>query len=156
MTSVHYLIRSFTSTNRDVDKAETFNACFTSVFSTDDGLQECGLGDDKLPADSALVWDLLLQLDAHKSIGLDGIHSRYWMSWPILLWGPFPLFFKGLGSLERSQSIGSWLMSQFSKRVKRKTLVITGLSVSLWCLVKLWRRLFWESLKITFEWQCSH
>lgn len=40
-------------TNRDIDKAETFNAFFTSVFNTDDGLED--LGDDKLPADSALV-----------------------------------------------------------------------------------------------------
>lgn len=73
-------------TNRDIGKAETFNAFFTFVFNTDDVLEDCDLGDDKLPADSALVWDLPLQLDAYKSIGLDGIHSRYWMSWPIFLW----------------------------------------------------------------------
>lgn len=28
-----------------------FNAFFTSVFNTDDVLEDCDLGDDKLPAD---------------------------------------------------------------------------------------------------------
>ncbi|KAK4816993.1 hypothetical protein QYF61_025913 [Mycteria americana] len=68
-------------TNRDVDKAETFNASF-SVFNTNDEpwdprspvLEDCDWGDDKIPADSELVQDLLLQLDAYKSMGPDGIH----------------------------------------------------------------------------------
>lgn len=42
-------------TNGDVGKAETFNAFFASVFNTDDLLEDCDLGNDKLPADSALV-----------------------------------------------------------------------------------------------------
>ncbi|KAK4807141.1 hypothetical protein QYF61_018482, partial [Mycteria americana] len=71
-------------TNRDVDKAETFNAFFASVFNTNDGpwdpqspvLEHHDWGHDKLPADSELVRDLLLQLDAHKSMGPDGIHPR--------------------------------------------------------------------------------
>lgn len=42
-------------TNRDIGKAEIFNAFFTSVFNTDDVVEDCDLGDDKLPADSALV-----------------------------------------------------------------------------------------------------
>lgn len=40
------------------------------------------------------------------------------------------------------------------KKGKKETLVMTGLSVSLWGLV--WRRLFWELLKVTFKQQCSH
>lgn len=42
------------------------------------------------------------------------------MSWPILLWGLFPLFFKGLTGLERSQSIGSWQMPQFFRKGKKE------------------------------------
>ncbi|GAB0206716.1 mitochondrial enolase superfamily member 1 [Grus japonensis] len=71
-------------TNRDIDKAETFNAAFASVFNTDDGLwdpscpelEDRDCGNDKLPADPELVRDLLLHLDAYKSMGPDGIHPR--------------------------------------------------------------------------------
>ena len=50
-------------TNRHIDKVETFNAAFASVFNTDDGpwdprspvLEDHNWGDDKLPADSELV-----------------------------------------------------------------------------------------------------
>lgn len=48
ITSVYYLDRFIYLTNRDIGKAETFNAFFTSVFSIDDGLEDCDLGDDKL------------------------------------------------------------------------------------------------------------
>jgi len=45
-------------TNRDVEKAETFNAAFASVFNTNDGPWDCwsavledrDWGDNKLPA----------------------------------------------------------------------------------------------------------
>ncbi|GAB0202528.1 mitochondrial enolase superfamily member 1 [Grus japonensis] len=71
-------------TNRDIDKAETFNAFFASVFNTDDGLwdpsclelEDRDCGNNKLPADPKIVWDLLLCLDAYKSMGPDGIHPR--------------------------------------------------------------------------------
>ncbi|GAB0205816.1 hypothetical protein GRJ2_003047200 [Grus japonensis] len=71
-------------TNRDIDKAETFNAFFASVFNTDDGLwdprclelEDPDCSNDKLPADPEIVWDLLLHLDAYKSMGPDGIHPR--------------------------------------------------------------------------------
>jgi len=36
------------------------------------------------------------------------------------------------------------MLFQFSRKVRKKILVITGLSVSLQCLVKLWRKLCWE------------
>ncbi|GAB0179592.1 mitochondrial enolase superfamily member 1 [Grus japonensis] len=71
-------------TNRDIDKAGKFNAFFTSVFNTDDGLwdpscpelEDRDCSNDKLPADPEIVRDLLLHLDAYKSMGPNGIHSR--------------------------------------------------------------------------------
>ncbi|GAB0204012.1 mitochondrial enolase superfamily member 1 [Grus japonensis] len=71
-------------TNRDIDKAEMFNAFFTSVFNTDDGLwdprcpelEDRDCGNNKLPADPEIVQELLLHLDAYKSMGPDGIHPR--------------------------------------------------------------------------------
>ena len=56
-----------------------------------------------------------------------------------------------VGNLERSQLTESLQMFQFSRRARRKTLVIKGLSVSLQCLVKLWRELCWELLKNTWR-----
>lgn len=38
-------------------------------------------------------------------------------------------------------------MSQFSRRATKLTLLVEGLSVSLWCLEKLWGRLFCGKLK---------
>ncbi|KAK4807129.1 hypothetical protein QYF61_018470 [Mycteria americana] len=86
-------------TNGDVDKAETFNAFFASVFNTNDGpwdpqspvLEHHDWGNDKLPADSELVRDLLLQLDAHKSMGPDGIHPR---SLANVIAGPLSIIFQ--------------------------------------------------------------
>lgn len=39
-------------------------------------LEDCDCGKNKLPANPNLLQDLLLQLDALKSMGPDGIHSR--------------------------------------------------------------------------------
>lgn len=74
-------MRSVTSKKRDIDKAEKFIVFFASVFNANVGswnpqspvLEDCYWGDDKLPEDP--VQDLLLQLDAHKTMGPDGIHS---------------------------------------------------------------------------------
>ncbi|GAB0182329.1 mitochondrial enolase superfamily member 1 [Grus japonensis] len=54
------------------------------VFNTDDGLwdpscpelEDHDCGNDKLPADPEIVQELLLHLDAYKSMGPDGIHPR--------------------------------------------------------------------------------
>ncbi|GAB0210391.1 mitochondrial enolase superfamily member 1 [Grus japonensis] len=67
-----------------VESLWTFNAAFASVFNTDDGLwdprcpelEDCDCGNNKLPADPEIVRDLLLHLDAYKSMGPDGIHPR--------------------------------------------------------------------------------
>ena len=61
-------------TSRGIDKAETFNAFFSSVLNTDDGplescsqeLEEHDYRNDKLLADSELGWYLLLQLNVSK------------------------------------------------------------------------------------------
>ena len=89
-----------------------FNAFFTSVFSADDGLWDPGCpeledhdgGKDKLPINPERMQDLLLHLDPHKSMGLDGIHHRVLLkSWLMSLWNLSQLFFNNLGNLERSQ-----------------------------------------------------
>lgn len=61
-----------------------FNACFASVFNTDDGLrrsqhpelEDCDCENDKLLVNPDSVRDLLLQLDPYKSMGCDGIKMR--------------------------------------------------------------------------------
>ncbi|GAB0184565.1 mitochondrial enolase superfamily member 1 [Grus japonensis] len=61
-----------------------FNAFFASVFNTDDRLwdpscpelEDRDCGNNKLPSDPEIVQDLLLHLDAYKSMGPDGIHPR--------------------------------------------------------------------------------
>jgi len=76
-----------------------------------------------------------------------GFIPRYSESWPVSLRDLSQLFFSGLRNLERSdrsQLTGSWQMFQFSRGMRKKTLVITGLSVTFQCLVKLGRKLCWE------------
>ncbi|KAM9262915.1 protein shortage in chiasmata 1 ortholog [Morus bassanus] len=70
--------------NRDIDKAEMFNAFFASVFNTNDGpwdtqspvLEDHDWRNDKLPVHPELVQDLLLQLYVHEAMGPNGIHPR--------------------------------------------------------------------------------
>ncbi|RMC20265.1 hypothetical protein DUI87_01111 [Hirundo rustica rustica] len=71
-------------TNRDMDKAEVFNAFFASIFIMDDGpresqcpeLEDHDCQHDQIPVNPELVQDLLLQLDPYKSMGPNGIHTR--------------------------------------------------------------------------------
>lgn len=61
-----------------------------------------------------------------------------------------PLFCNGLKNLDSIQlTENCQMLSLFSRRLRRKILVITSLSLSLQCLVKLCRMLFWELLKNT-------
>ncbi|KAK4807113.1 hypothetical protein QYF61_018454 [Mycteria americana] len=104
-------------TNGDVDKAEMFNAFFASVFNTDDGpwdpqspvLEHHDWGNDKLPADSELVRDLLLQLDAHKSMGPDGIHPRVLKELANVIVGPLSIIFQR--SLESGEVPVDWKLA---------------------------------------------
>ncbi|KAJ7397252.1 hypothetical protein BTVI_136857 [Pitangus sulphuratus] len=69
-------------TNRDIGKANVFNAFFAFVFNTDDRskgsqcieLEDHDCENDQLPADPVVLWDLLLQLDPYKSMGPDEIY----------------------------------------------------------------------------------
>jgi len=83
---------------------------------------------------------MLLQLSVYKCIGPDGIHPRVGMKGMDNVIAR-PLSVSGsLRNLERSQSAGSYkMLFQFSRMARKKTLLIIGLSVSLQCLVKLWR-----------------
>ena len=51
-------------------------------------------GDDKLPADSKLAQDLVLQLDAHRSMGLGGIHPRVLKELADVIAGPLSIIFQ--------------------------------------------------------------
>lgn len=51
--------------------------------------------------------------------------------------------------LEKNPAPKQKQMSPFSRKVRRKILIITGLSFSFKCLVKFWRRLLWELLENT-------
>ncbi|GAB0207044.1 mitochondrial enolase superfamily member 1 [Grus japonensis] len=51
-------------------------------------------GNDKLPADSKLVQDLLLQLDAHKPMGPNGIHPRVLKELDDVIAGPLSIIFQ--------------------------------------------------------------
>lgn len=72
-------------TSTVVGRAETFNASFDSLFSTDGGfwdpqspeVEACGCGNNKLPANPELGWDLLLQLEPCRSLGLMGFIPGY-------------------------------------------------------------------------------
>lgn len=67
---------------------QTFDAAFASFSDTGDGAVSGALGwdghgwrSDELPAGFELVWDLLLQLNAHNSVGPNGIPPRALKSW---------------------------------------------------------------------------
>lgn len=75
------------------------------------------------------------------------VHPRV-LSWPKSLWELSQLFLSDVGNLERSQLTGIWQTLFKISRTRKKTLPIRGLSVSLQCLVKIWRKLRWELWKI--------
>jgi len=128
-------------------------------FNTDDGPGTLGAlcwrtvtaGNNKLSANPELLLDLLLQLGAHKSMGPNGTYARVLKELVDVVVRPFSIIFQG--SWETGEVPVDWKLEKccpsFQEGKEGKTLVITGLSVSLQCLVKLRRRLFWGLLKNT-------
>lgn len=92
---------------------------------------------------------LLCLVDTKKFKGPNGIYLTYIKRYLMPLWDLSQLFFNGPGSLGSSQLTGSWQMSQFSRRMRKETLVITGLSATIQCLAKLQRRLLKELMENT-------
>lgn len=86
-----------------------------------------------------------------------GFEKPAWYSWRCCsprqeVWDLSQRFLNTLGNLERSQLTGSWqMLFQFSRRGRRMTLGTRDLSFLLQCLLKLWRKLFWELLKNTWR-----
>ena len=127
--------------NRDVDKAQAFNAAFASGFNTDDGPWDPGalcwktVTGAKINSQPTLnFWRLAAPAGYTSAFGARWHSSQATERAGRRYRGTSPLFFNGLGSLERSQSTGSCqMLSQFSRRLRRKTLLITGLSPSRQC-----------------------
>lgn len=69
-------------------------------------MENCHWGSEKFPVDLELVWDLLLQLNALKSMGPDVIHPRILKEFAHVITRPFSVI-NSLGNLKRSQSTGS-------------------------------------------------
>lgn len=73
-------------------------------------------------------------------------------SWQMSLQNISQWFLISLGNLDTSELTGTWWTSSlFLSRARRRTLEMTGLSISLQCWVKLQRRLFWEVFKNTWK-----
>lgn len=127
-------------TNRDIHTAEIFNTFLASVFDTDYGLWEpqgpvlkdCDWGDDNLPTDPEFVQDMLLQLGVHKSMGPDGIYPRVPKQLADVIAGPLSIVFQV--TWESGEVPVDWKLANIipiSRRERRKTLIIAGLSVSI-------------------------
>lgn len=98
-------------TNRDEEKAEAFNAFFTSVFNNTDRpwaalspeLTDHKYGNSNFPfVDTEIVGDLLYPLNIHKSMGSDRIHPRVLKELVGVIAGPSRSSDNILGGLGRS------------------------------------------------------
>lgn len=76
-------------------------------------------GDDKLPANSEVFWDLPFQLDAHNFGGLRRFVLGCWKSWATLSPGLSLLFLNGLGSTERSSELEAGKCCPIFKKGKK-------------------------------------
>lgn len=115
------------------------------------GLDGHGWGRDKLPTRFELVWDLLLQLNAHKCVGPNGIPPRVLKSWPVTV-RPLSVINKHLGNLCKLM----WKPANVPifKDTKADLGNYRSISLTL-CLVKLWRKLGWKLSRKRLERQHS-
>lgn len=105
---------------------------FLPLFSTDGPwdprcpeLEGGDCRNDKLSVNPKFVRDLLLHLDVCKSMGPDGTHPRVLRELAGVVVGPLSVIFQL--SWEPGEPIGSCQMwFQFSRRVRKKILAITG------------------------------
>jgi len=70
-------------------------------------------------------------------MGYNEIHPRVLEEPPDVTARPVSISFHKTWETGEVSSTGSWQTSQFSRRARKKTLVITGLLASLWCLAEL-------------------
>ncbi|KAJ7400015.1 RNA-directed DNA polymerase from mobile element jockey [Pitangus sulphuratus] len=109
-------------------------------------LEDHDCKNDQLSVDPETVWDLLLQLDPYKSMGPDGIHHRILQELADVIAKPLSIF---EWSWESGEIPADWNLVNIApvfKKGKQEEQETRGLLVSLQCLVKLWRRLFWKVL----------
>lgn len=137
--------------SRDVDKAEMFNALSS--------MPVMGFG-----ATGALSWRTMTAVMINSSqpwayvrfaaaAGCVSVYEDWWDSsqctqnagWYSLQ--DLSITFQSFWVCGEVSVDWRWQMSQFSRRATKLTLLVEGLSVSLWCLEKLWRRLFCGKLK---------
>lgn len=82
--------------------------------------------------------DLLLHMDAYRTTGPHGTHLRI-LKMLLMSLQNLSMIFEQFWESEGFQLTGSWQMSQFSTS-RRRTLETTGLSISLQCQAKSWKR----------------
>lgn len=130
ITLVFYLMRSVTS-QVWVQRKQRHSVVFLPVFNTSDRswdlqssvLEGCHWGNDKLPAHSELVQDLLLQLDVQKSMGPNKIHPRVLKVLADVIAGALSIILQQSwqpGEVPVNWKHGKYC-PKFSRRVRRET-----------------------------------
>lgn len=97
-------------------------------------LRDHGCENDKLPPDPELVWDLLLHLDPHESMGPHGIYPEVLKELVAVIVRSLLMILEWSWASEEIPV--DWKLSNFQERARRLTLETIGLSVSVQCLVK--------------------
>ena len=103
---------------KDQDKAEVLNALFTSVFNSNTcytlGTKPSALVDRNVEQNKPcmildeMVLDLLRKLDAHKSMGLDGLHIRVLRELADVVPKTLSIILQHEGEMGMSRRTGVW------------------------------------------------